>query len=311
MGLLIDGTWHDEWYDTKKTDGRFVRPETSFRNLIGDDGDFTAEPGRYHLYVSHACPWAHRTMIFREIKGLNDIIGVSVVNPLMLDNGWTLDPGADGINRCRYLYQIYLKADPGYSGRVSVPVLWDRKRETIVNNESSEIIRILNSAFDRMGAREGDYYPADLRGEIDAINEVIYETVNNGVYRAGFATTQDAYEDAYDALFATLDDLEARLSRQRYLLGGRITEADWRLFTTLVRFDAVYFCHFKCNKRRIVDYPNLWGYVRDLYQMPGIAATVNMDHIKSHYFISQKTVNPSAIVAKGPDIDFNTPHDRS
>ncbi len=310
MGLLIDGVWHDEWYDTKKTGGRFVRPNTQFRNWLGDDGDFAAEAGRYHLYVSYACPWAHRTLIFRELKGLNDIIGVSVVNPLMLDKGWPLDPGADRINNCRYLYQIYLKTDPEYSGRVSVPVLWDRKRETIVNNESSEIIRILNSAFDSAGARDGDYYPVDLRGEIDAINGTIYDTVNNGVYRAGFATTQDAYEEAYDALFATLDDLEARLSRQRYLLGGRITEADWRLFTTLVRFDAVYFCHFKCNRRRIVDYPNLWGYVRDLYQMPGIAATVNMDHIKRHYFISQKTVNPSAIVAKGPEIDFTVPHGR-
>ncbi|MEE8394086.1 MAG: glutathione S-transferase family protein [Rhodospirillales bacterium] len=312
MGLLVDGAWHDEWYDTEKSGGRFVRSKSQFRNLVDGDGSggFKAEAGRYHLYVSLACPWAHRTLIFRVLKGLEDMVGVSVVDPLMLGKGWTLPVGADPLNGCGYLYEIYLKADPAYSGRVTVPVLWDKRKGTIVNNESSEIIRMFNSAFDGIGAAQGDYYPAELRGEIDAINSSVYENVNNGVYRAGFATTQEAYEEAYDALFAALDGLEERLSNQRYLAGGRVTEADWRLFTTLVRFDSVYFSHFKCNKRRIVDYPSLWGFVLDLYQTPGVAGTVNMEYIKSHYYSSHRAINPTSIVPMGPEIDFTRPHGR-
>jgi putative glutathione S-transferase len=322
MGLLIEGVWREQGYETQRTGGRFVRADSKFRNFVTSDGSagptgeggFAAESGRYHLYVSLACPWAHRTLIFRALKGLEPMIGVSVVNWLMAENGWNFEPGpgvvADELNAAHYLHEIYKKADPNFSGRVTVPVLWDRKRDTIVNNESSEIIRMLNSAFDAVGAEPGDYYPMALRGEIDAVNARVYDTLNNGVYKSGFATTQAAYEDAVRPLFATLDWLEERLSRQRYLCGDRITEADWRLFTTLVRFDSVYHGHFKCNIRRIVDYPNIWGYTRELYQWPKIAQTVNFEHIKNHYYQSHRSINPTGIVPLGPAIDFTRPHGR-
>jgi len=302
--------------------GEFKRAVSSFRNWVTKDGKagptgnggFKAEPDRYHLYVSHACPWAHRTMIFRALKKLESIISVSVVNPIMPEQSWLFDgyPASteDHVNHAHFLYENYLRADPGFDGLVTVPVLWDKKSATIVNNESSEIIRMFNSAFDAFGDASVDFYPPALRNEIDAINEVVYENINNGVYRAGFATSQTAYEKAYDRLFQALDELEQRLSRQRYLVSGQITEADWRLFTTLLRFDAVYHGHFKCNKKRIVDYPNLWGYTRELYQIPGVAQTVNMDHIKTHYYASHKFINPTAIVPKGPDLDFMQPHGR-
>ena len=316
MGLLIDGVWHDQWYDTKSTKGRFVRQASQFRNWVTSDGrpgstgngGFKAEPGRYHLYVSYACPWAHRTLIFRVLKGLEQMISVSVVHWYMGEQGWTFEPGEgviqDPLFNAKYLHQIYTKADPNYTGRVTVPVLWDKDTQMIVNNESSEIIRMFNSAFDPIGAKPGDYYPEALRAEIDALNDRIYTTVNNGVYKCGFATTQVAYEEALQPLFDTLDWLEQRLSRQRYLTGEQITEADWRLFTTLVRFDPVYVGHFKCNIRRIVDYPHLWRYIQDLYQTPGIADTVNFSHIKKHYYQSHKTINPTGIVPIGPAIDF-------
>ena len=319
MGLLVNGHWRDEWYDTAKTGGRFERQRSSFRNWITADGHagptgeggFAAEPDRYHLYVSLACPWAHRTLIFRKLKRLEALLPVSVVHWHMAEHGWTFAPGegviADPLQNADYLYEIYLAADPGYTGRVTVPVLWDRQRRTIVSNESSEIIRMFNSAFDGVGAAAGDYYPASLRERIDAVNERVYDGVNDGVYKAGFATSQAAYDAAVEQLFETLDWLDDRLSRQRYLVGDRITEADWRLFTTLVRFDAVYVGHFKCNRRRIVDYPNLWPYTRDLYQVPGIAGTVNFRHIKSHYYQSHRTINPSGIVPAGPDVDFSAP----
>jgi len=312
MGLLVDGVWRDQWYDTQSTGGRFVRQESRFRDWVTPDtsSGFPAEAGRYHLYVSLACPWAHRTLIFRALKGLQGVIGVSVVDPLMLENGWEFSEGADPVNGARYLYQTYLKARPGYTGRVTVPVLWDRETATIVNNESAEILRMLNSAFAAVTSDEHDYYPERLRDEIDAVNERVYQTVNNGVYRCGFATSQDAYEEAFDQLFMTLDWLDDRLSRQRYLVGGHITEADWRLFTTLVRFDAVYHGHFKCNWKRIIDYPRLWPYVRELYQVPGVAETVDFMHIKTHYYGSHRTVNPSGIVPRGPEIDFTEPHGR-
>ena len=322
MGLLQDGKWVDQWYDTKSTGGSFVRKAPKFRNWITPDGaagpsgegGFNAEPGRYHLYISHACPWAHRTMIFRSLKGLDDMISVSVVHWFMADKGWTFDEGngvvPDPINGAQFMYEVYTSALSDYSGRVTVPVLWDKKGNTIVSNESSEIIRMFNSAFDDVGAKPGDYYPEALRPEIDTLNERIYETLNNGVYKSGFATTQEAYEDAVIPLFDTLEWLEGILSERRYLTGGKITEADWRLFTTLVRFDPVYVGHFKCNIRRIQDYPNLSEYVRDLYQQPGIAETVNMDHIKWHYYGSHETINPSRIVPRGPEIDFSAPHAR-
>ncbi|MBV0933721.1 glutathione S-transferase family protein [Marinobacterium weihaiense] len=322
MGLLIDGRWHDQWYDTKTTQGRFERSTAQFRNWITADGDagpsgeggFKAEAGRYHLYVSLACPWAHRTLIMRRLKGLDSQIGVSVVNSYMGENGWSFadEPGATGddLYGLEFLYQLYLKADPHYSGRVTVPVLWDRERQTIVSNESADILRMLNSAFDALGARAGDYYPPLLRSEIDTLNGEIYDRINNGVYKAGFATRQDAYEQAVYPLFEALDALETRLSRRRYLLGDRVTEADWRLFTTLIRFDAVYHGHFKCNLRRIVDYPHLWGYVRELYQWPGIAETVDMAHIKGHYYRSHATINPTGIVPAGPELDLSSPHER-
>ena len=323
MGLLVDGKWVDQWYDTASTGGRFVRKDAAFRNWVTPDGaagptgkgGFAAEPGRYHLYVSLACPWAHRTMIFRALKGLEDMIDVSIVSPLMRENGWTFHPDfpgvvADPLNGAEFAHQIYTRADPSYTGRVTVPILWDKKTETIVSNESSEIIRMFNSAFDGIGAKPGDYFPSDLRAEIDAVNALIYDTVNNGVYKAGFATTQGAYEEAVSKLFETLDMLERRLATRRFLLGDRLTEADWRLFTTLVRFDPVYVGHFKCNIRRIADYPNLWGYTRDLYQQAGIAATVDMDHIKTHYYASHATINPTGVVPTGPAIDFLAPHGR-
>jgi putative glutathione S-transferase len=321
MGKLVDGVWCDIWYDTKSTGGRFRRANSEFRNWITPDGRnapsgkaFEAEAGRYHLYVSYACPWAHRTLIFRKLKGLEDMIGVSVVNHFMGGQGWTFHEGdgviPDPILNAEFLHEIYTEADPGFSGRVTVPVLWDKKSETIVSNESSEIIRMFNSAFDHLGARPGDFYPEALRAEIDEVNERVYHTLNDGVYKCGFATSQEAYEDAVVALFDTLEWLEERLGRQRYLAGEQITEADWRLFTTLVRFDAVYFGHFKANLRRIVDYPNLWAYTRELYQVPGIKGTVNMHHIKHHYYGSHETINPTRIVPMGPAIDFETPHRR-
>jgi putative glutathione S-transferase len=322
MGLLQNGKWVDQWYDTKSTGGRFERKAAQFRNWITKDGTagstgsggFIAEPGRYHLYVSLACPWAHRTMIFRALKGLESMISVSVVHWYMVDHGWTFDAAdgviPDSVNDARLLHEIYTKADSDFSGRVTVPIIWDKKNKTIVSNESSEIIRMFNSAFDNVGADVGDYYPKELRQEIDSLNDRIYSTLNNGVYRCGFATTQEAYDEVVIPLFDTLDWLEDILSSKTYLTGNQITEADWRLFTTLIRFDPVYVGHFKCNIRRIIDYPNLSNYVRDLYQQPGIADTVNMEHIKNHYYASHETINPSRVVPKGPDIDFMEPHNR-
>lgn len=322
MGLLVNGKWVDEWYDTASTGGSFIRTTAQFRNWITPDGHagpggvggFAAEAGRYHLYVSLACPWAHRTLIFRVLKGLEGMIGVSVVNPYMGDHGWTFEqaPGvvADPVQQAHYLYRVYLRATPDYTGRVTVPVLWDLQRDTIVSNESSEIIRMLNGAFDGIGAMEGDYAPTALLPQIDEINARIYDTINNGVYKAGFATQQRVYENAVAVLFESLDELEHHLSSQRYLLGERITEADWRLFTTLLRFDTVYHGHFKCNLKRLVDYPNLWGFTRELYQWPGIAATVSMQHIKEHYYRSHPTINPNGIVPAGPILDFSQPHGR-
>lgn len=322
MGKLVDGQWHDVWYETAASGGRFLRKESSFRNWVTADGapgpsgkgGFKAEAGRYHLYVSLACPWAHRTLIMRALKGLEEMISVSVVNWLMLEEGWTFKDGPgvipDMINHARVLHEVYTRADPHYTGRVTVPVLWDKQQDTIVNNESAEIIRMLTTAFDHLGAKPGDYYPAALRAEIDAINARVYDTLNNGVYKAGFATSQAAYEEAIVPLFETLDWLEDRLAQRRFLVGNRMTEADIRLFTTLVRFDAVYVGHFRCNLRRIEDYPNLSAYLRDLYQWPGVAATVNMDHIKRHYYQSHRTINPVGIVPLGPILDFTRPHGR-
>lgn len=323
MGLLVDGQWQDKWYDTEASGGRFVREDAGFRNWVTADGSagptgvggFKAEANRYHLYVSLACPWAHRTTIYRKLKGLEDMISLSVVHPFMGDKGWTFAEGAgviaDPIVNASYLYEVYVAAKPNYTGRVTVPILWDKKTNTIVSNESSEIIRMLNSAFDEAGATDVNFLPKALLAEIDTINEFVYSAVNNGVYKAGFATTEAAYKEAVVTLFDALDTLEARLADQRYLLGDTITEADWRLFTTLVRFDAVYVGHFKCNIRRIVDYPNLWGYLRDLYQVPGIAETVNIEHIKAHYYTSHANINPTRIIPVGPVLDFNEPHDRA
>ncbi|WP_442594470.1 glutathione S-transferase family protein [Parapusillimonas sp. JC17] len=323
MGLLIDGKWHDQWYDTGSTGGRFVRSDARFRNWITPDGrpgpsgagGFRAEPGRYHLYVSLACPWAHRTLLMRALKGLEQMISVSVVHPYMGEHGWTFDSGPgvipDPVGQAQYLYQVYLRAQPGFSGRVTVPVLWDLQRNTIVSNESSEIIRMLNSAFDGICAREGDYTPSELLPQIDAINGEVYDAINNGVYKAGFATSQAVYEQEATKLFAYLDKLEARLGREQYLLGDRITEADWRLFTTLIRFDAVYYGHFKCNLKRLADYRNLWSYTRELYQWPGVAGTVNFDHIKQHYYRSHGSINPNGIVPLGPILDLDRAPDRT
>ncbi len=323
MGMLVDGKWHDVWYDTKASKGRFVRSEAQFRNWVTSDGSpgpsgrggFRAEPGRYHLYISLACPWAHRTLILRKLKGLDSMIGLSAVNSFMGTQGWTFEPGPgvieDPINGAKRVYEVYLAADSNYSGRATVPILWDKERNTIASNESKEIIRMFNSAFDEVGATGPDFYPEPLRGEIDELNERIYHTVNNGVYKSGFATTQDAYEEAVTAVFETLDMLEERLATRRYLTGATITEADWRLWTTLVRFDPVYFGHFKCNVRRIVDYPNLWGYTCDLYQQPGIAETVDIPYIQAHYYGSHESINPHRIIPVGPDIDYSVPHDRA
>jgi putative glutathione S-transferase len=316
MGLLVNGEWKDAWYDTKDTGGQFVRSASSFRNFVTADGSagptgkggFKAESGRYHLYVSLACPWAHRTLIFRKLKGLEDHISVSVVHFLMLENGWEFKE-ADGATGDQlfgldYLHQVYNKADPNYSGRVTVPVLWDKQTGTVVSNESSEIIRMFNSAFDGITGNNQDFYPESLRAEIDELNALVYDTVNNGVYKCGFATSQGAYEENFDKLFATLDLLEARLAGTKFLFGDRLTEADWRLFTTLVRFDPVYVGHFKCNRKRIVDYPNLQAYLKTLYNVPGIAETVSFDHIKNHYYQSHRTINPTGIVPVGPVIDL-------
>ena len=322
MGQFVEGIWRSGNYDTRKTGGRFVRRETSFRNWITTDGapgpsgegGFTVDAGRYHLYVSHACPWAHRTLIFRALKGLETAIGLSVVHWHMGEEGWEFKDGPgctpDSVNGARYLREIYAKAKPDYSGRVTVPLLWDKERETIVNNESAEIIRMLNRVFDPWAKPAPDFHPEALAEEIDRINAGVYARVNNGVYRAGFASTQEAYEEAYDQLFAELASLEARLGHRRYLAGARITEADWRLFTTLLRFDPVYFGHFKCNKRRLIDYPNLWAFTRELYQWPGVAETVNLHHIKHHYYGSHTSINPRGVVPKGPEIDFTRPHGR-
>ncbi len=323
MGLLIDGVWHDKWYDTSKSGGRFQRNESIFRNWVTADGaagpsgqgGFKAEPGRYHLYVSLACPWAHRTLIFRTLKGLEDAISVSVVHWHMGEQGWEFGDGedctGDTLGDARYLHQVYTRAVSDYSGRVTVPILWDKKTGSIVSNESSEIIRMLNSAFTEVTDSGPDLYPEVLREEIDAVNERVYHTVNNGVYKCGFATSQEAYDEAFTALFDSMAWLEDRLSRQRYLVGDRITEADWRLFTTMVRFDPVYVGHFKCNKWRLADLPNLWGHTRELFQIPGIAETVNLHHIKQHYYGSHPTVNPTGIVPQGPEIDFHAPHQRA
>ena len=322
MGLLVEGQWRDQWYDTSASGGKFVRENARFRNWITADGGagptgeggFKAEGGRYHLYVSLACPWAHRTLIVRSLKGLEDLISVSVVSPIMLEDGWTYDmetgSTGDHLGERNFHHQVYTDAISDYTGRVTVPVLWDRQRNTIVNNESSEIIRMLNTAFNELTGNEENFYPEALREDIDGWNDRIYPAVNNGVYRAGFATTQDAYEEAYGELFAELDALDAHLEDSRYLLGDTLTEADIRLFTTLIRFDAVYHGHFKCNRQRLEDFRNLPGYVRDIYQLPGVRETVDFNHIKRHYYASHQTINPTGVVPVGPDIDYGSPHGR-
>ena len=316
MGLLVEGKWVDQWYDTKSTGGKFVRTVTQFRNWITPDGQagptghggFKAESGRYHLYISLACPWASRTLIMRKLKGLENHISISIVHPLMLENGWTFSDGPDVIKdslfKSDYLYQVYLKADPNYSGRVTVPVLWDKQTNTIVNNESAEIMRMFNTAFNNITGNYDDYYPEHLQSEIDAMNDFVYPNINNGVYKVGFSTNQAVYEKEVTKLFAALDKLEEQLANQQFLVGNQLTEADIRLFTTLVRFDAVYFGHFKCNIKALVDYPNLWDYTKRLYNHAGIAKTVDFDHIKQHYYGSHKTINPTGIVPVGPDLDW-------
>ncbi len=305
-----------EFPEETGSDGSFRRQESRFRNRVTTSGSsgYRAEAGRYHLYVALACPWAHRTIIFRRLKKLENVISMTVLDPIRDERGWAFSDrpgcGPDPINGFEFLREAYIATAPDFEGRVTVPVLWDKKEGIIVNNESSEIIRMLNSEFDEWGNSDLDFYPEPLREEVDAVNEIVYNNVNNGVYRAGFATTQKAYEEAFDALFHTLDDLEDRLFRQRYLVGDRLTEADWRLFTTLVRFDPVYVGHFKCNRKRLVDYPNLWGYLRELYQIPGVSGTVDMDHIKQHYYVTHRSINPTGIVPKGPEIDFMEPHGR-
>jgi len=317
MGLLVDGKWHDQWYDTDKTGGRFIRSDSQYRNWITPDGSpgptgeggFKAEPNRYHLYISYACPWASRAMIMRSLKGLEDIISVSVVNPLMAEYGWTFDPAPgvvkDPVLDADYLHQIYTKNDPDYSGRVTVPVLWDLKQDKIVNNESADIIRMFNSAFQGLGSSDYDYVPDEFEEAIDEVNDEIYDTVNNGVYKTGFATEQDVYEEEVTKLFDELDKIDDHLETNEFLVGDQVTEADWRLFTTLVRFDSVYYGHFKCNIKRLVDYDNLWRYTRELYNWPGVKKTVDFDHIKEHYYRSHETINPNGIVPKGPEIDWS------
>ena len=317
MGLLVDGQWVDQWYDTKKTGGRFVRTQTQFRNWITADGSagptgqagYKAETNRYHLYVSLACPWASRTLMIRTLKGLEDMISISVVHPLMLEHGWTFEEGegviGDPIFKARYLHEVYTAVKPDYTGRVTVPVLFDKKTKTIVNNESSEIIRMLNTAFDDLGAKPGNYVPDQWLEEIDTVNDFVYHRINNGVYKAGFATKQEVYEEEVAALFEALDQMEERLAGQDYLVGNRLTEADIRLFTTLVRFDAVYFGHFKCNLKPLTAYPKLWAYTKRIYQLPGMAQTVNFDHIKRHYYGSHKTINPTGVIPLGPTLDWN------
>jgi len=308
MGMLIDGVWQTDDGKWAADDGKFHRGQAQFRCTIGDEC-FPAELDRYHLYVSLACPWAHRTLIFRQLKGLQQIIPVSIVHPHMLDQGWQFaEP--EPLYGFTHVHQLYSKSDAGYSGRVTVPILWDKQQDSIVCNESAEIIRMFNSRFDALTDHHDDYYPAELRAEIDEINAFVYDHINNGVYLCGFATRQDAYEVAFEALFEALDRLESRLAGQRYLVGDCITEADWRLFTTLIRFDAVYVGHFKCNRNSIADMPNLWAYLRDLYQQPGIADTVNFEHIKQHYYYSHESINPTRIVPQGPALDFNIPHQR-
>jgi putative glutathione S-transferase len=320
MGLLVEGKWKDQWYDTKKSGGKFVRQDSKFRHQISQakGAEFTPESGRYHLYVSLACPWAHRTLIFRQLKGLKEHISVSVVSPDMLENGWEFGPSyADDVATTKdhlfdfdFMHQVYTKDTPDLTSRVTVPVLWDKKTNKIVNNESSEIIRILNTAFNDLTGNVDDYYPVALQAEIDSINDFVYPKINNGVYKSGFATTQDAYEEAVHELFAALDTLEARLDKQRYLVGNTLTEADWRLFTTLIRFDPVYVGHFKCNLKRIVDYPNLSAYVRDLYQVEGVADTTNFEHIKRHYYFSHTMYNPTQVIPVGPLMDLTSAHNR-
>lgn len=322
MGSLVEGKWVDKIRDTKSTGGHFVRPDAKVRHWITADGEpgpsgnggFKAEAGRYHLYIASSCPWAHRTMIFRALKGLSDMISYSVVNPITHDDGWTFLEGhgviPDPLNDATYLYEVYLAADPNYTGKVTVPTLWDKRQNTIVSNESSEIIRMFNSAFDGIGAMPGDYYPEALREQIDEVNELVYHAINNGVYRTGFATSIDAYAECFQRLFAALDSIEERLSSQQYLVGDSITEADWRLFTTLVRFDLAYYGPFKCNKKRLIDYPNIWDYTRSLYQVAGVAETVDPFAIKQHYYASTKMMRPTSIVGLGPDIDFSEPSSR-
>ncbi|HHC6556084.1 TPA: glutathione S-transferase family protein [Vibrio parahaemolyticus] len=311
MGKLVEGVWHDVWYDTKANSGKFVREDAGFRDWIKNDSEavFQPESGRYHLYVSLACPWAHRTLIFRKLKGLEPHIDVTVVCPDMLSQGWQMGLPEPLFGHTR-MHQIYTQAKPDYTGRVTVPVLWDKKTNTIVSNESSEIIRMFNSAFNDLTGNHDDYYPEPLRGVIDEWNDYIYPNVNNGVYRCGFATSQEAYEEAFESLFSALDKIDAHLATHRYLAGNKITEADWRLFTTLVRFDAVYVGHFKCNKQRIADYVNIQGYLKELYQIDGIADTTDFYHIKRHYYFSHTGINPTQVVPKGPDLDFSSPHQR-
>jgi len=316
MPQLVNGIWQEEHYEPPRDDGRFDRQESQFRHWVTADGSsgFPAQAGRYHLYVSLACPWAHRTLILRKLKGLEDVIGLSVVDPHMGDRGWYFSDGPgcipDTVNGFDHAHQLYTRARPDYTGEVTIPVLWDKHTGTIVNNESADIVRMFNSAFDAFGNPDLDFYPEPLRADIDRINEFVYEDVNNGVYRTGFAENQEAYEEAFDQLFSALQTLDRRLGEQRYLVGDRITEADWRLFTTLVRFDAVYHLHFKCNLHRLVDYPDLWAYTRELYQVPGVSDTVNMDHIKRHYYTSHPFLNPSGLIPKGPELDFSAPHGR-
>lgn len=313
MGLLVEGKWQDKWYDTKESGGKFVRQDSKFTHQVGPDSEFTAESGRYHLYVSLACPWAHRTLIMRKLKHLEDHISVSVVHPDMLENGWEFrssdrpftEATEDHLYGSQYMHQIYTRSNPDITTRVTVPVLWDKKTEQIVNNESSEILRIFNSAFNELTGNQDDYYPEALRPGIDRINDYVYHNINNGVYKSGFATTQEAYHEAVQALFIALDKVEDILSKQRYLAGAQITEADWRLFTTLVRFDAVYVGHFKCNLRRIEDYPHMSNYLRELYQYQGVAETVNMEHIKRHYYYSHTMINPTQVIPDGPILNLD------